>query len=309
LLISPFVLSSLLIDQRGVNVSGHVVSKNEHITVRYSSWTRQLDLTLTYSPPDGDGVAFMNGQVGPDQFDRLKTGDLVQLHYLRQNDLPDYPGVRTLRQIHMLPTVRFADQHAWSGLEEILDSHLLVITAVFGVGLILFLWRLLRVPGFTWAVAACVVLAIAISLFMDFPRPMPAPQNNLRTTMGVVKSLDRCEWLFRGSRRKGLRADQPIQIASVQFLPEGKSEPVVAVDLIDDGSIRGLKEQASVPVEYEASAPRVAHIRGATRDFPQRNLRGIAVQGIAVVAVFVAVWIVGVLFMRGFRKLIARRPA
>src|SRR4051794_10379885 len=113
LLISPFVLSSLLIDQRGVNVSGDVVSKNEHITVRYSSWTRELDLTLSYSPPDGNGNAYMNGQVGPDQFDRLKTGDLVQLHYLRQNDLPDYPGVRTLRQIHMLPTVRFADKHAW----------------------------------------------------------------------------------------------------------------------------------------------------------------------------------------------------
>ncbi len=307
LLISPFVLSSLLIDQRGVDVAGRVVSKDEHILVHYSSWTRQLDLTVKYDPPDGAGVAFMNTQVDPDAFDKLRPGDLVPLHYLRQKDLPDYPGVRTLREIHMLPAVRLADRHTWSGLGEIINAHVTAITAVLGVTLVLVLWRILRVPGFTWAVAGCVGLALAISFVTDFPRPMPAPRNNVRSAVGKVKTLERCVWLFRGSRQRGFRAEQPIQIIGVQFVPEGRIEPVVAVDLIDDRSVPALTENGSVSVEYDAAAPRCAYIRGATRHFPERNLRGLLTQGIAVLALFAGVLVVGTILSKGYRKLIARR--
>jgi hypothetical protein len=307
LLISPFVISSLLIDQRGVNVAGRVVSKDEYIRVHYTSWTRSFDVSVRYDPPDRGGVAFMNAQVGPDEFDKLRTGDLVTLHYLRQQDLPDYSVLRTLREIHMLPTVRLADKHTWSGLAEIIDAHVLAITAVLGVALVLTLWRMLGIPGFTWAVAGCVGLAIAISYITDFPRPMPAPQNNVRTAMGTVKSLERCTWLFRGNRQRGFRAEQPIQIVSVQFVPEGRPEPVVAVDLIDDGSVPALREKGSVPVEYDASEPRHAYIRAATRHFPERNLRGLATQGIAVVALFAGVLIVVTTLSKGYRRLIERR--
>ena len=38
----------------------------------------------------------------------------------------------------------------------------------------------------------------------------------------------------------------------LEFVPAGKTDLVLTVDLIDAGSVRGLKENVEVPVEYEA---------------------------------------------------------
>ena len=58
-------------------------------------------------------------------------------------------------------------------------------------------------------------------------------------------------------------ADQPVDVVSVEFVPEGRTEPVMAVDLIDRGSVSGLKEKAGVNVDYEAASPRIAYLAGA----------------------------------------------
>jgi hypothetical protein len=214
-LFSPFIISSLMVDQRGVIIPGHVFSKDENVRVRYASWTHRLDLVIEYYPPDGSGVAFLNTQLAPEKFDSLKKGSLVQLRYLLQKDLPDFPGASTMRQIHILPTVRLADQHTWSGLQQFFNSHRLILTALLNAGVVLLMWRLFRVPFFAWALATCILASLAISLWIEFPRPMPGPKNNVRSTVGVIKSLDGCEWLFRGHRSRGVRADQPIQVAGV----------------------------------------------------------------------------------------------
>src|SRR3954447_19180817 len=240
LLISPFFISSLLIDQRGVELSGRVFSKDEYIVVHSASWDRKCDVMVEYTAPDGSGVSFLTGQMQPDQFDHVQTGDPVPLHYLREKDLPDYPGTKTLRQMHLLPSVRLANRNTWSGLATLVSTHETALTAVLSVVLILFLWRVFRVPYFAWVLFACALLAIGISYVSEFPNPMPAPEHNVRTAKGTVKSLENWKWLFSGTRRKGVRADQPIEIASVQFVPEGRTQPVVAVDLIDAGSVPGL---------------------------------------------------------------------
>lgn len=309
LLISPFIVSSLLVDGRGTVIPGHVASKDEWILVQYSSWARKLDVSVRYNPPDGYGVSFIKEQVTLDRFDGLKVGDPVSLHYLLGKNVPDYPGWRTLRQMHLLPFVRAADQNTWSGPQALLESSGFAIAVALTVVLVLLLWKILRFPYFGGAVFTCIVFAMAITYISKFPRPMPAPRRNLRTAAGTVKSLDQWSWLFSSSHERGVRADQPIQITGVQFIPEGRTEPVVAVDLIDQGSLPGLKERDRVNVEYEASAPRVALIRGATRHFAERNLRGMIVQGIAMLVVLVGLLAIWALFSRGYRKLIGRRSA
>ena len=67
-------------------------------------------------------------------------------------------------------------------------------------------------------------------------------------------------------------ADQPIDVVGVEFIPEGRTEPVVAVDLIDRGSVPGLKEGSTAPIRYESESPRTAYLDGATRTFPSRNI-------------------------------------
>jgi hypothetical protein len=57
------------------------------------------------------------------------------------------------------------------------------------------------------------------------------------------------------------------------------------VDLIDRGSVSGLKEQATVAIQYEARFPRTAYIDGARRTFPERNLSGAVLQGVLSLAV------------------------
>ncbi len=308
LLVSPFLISSLLIDQRGVLITGHVFSKDERIVVRNASWTRNMDISVQYDPPDGyGGVAFMSAQLTPDRFDRLKKGDLVQLHYLLAKDLPAFPGAKTMRQMHVLPMVRLADEQTWSGPAVIVDSHRTLVSALLAAVLILVLWRLFRVPYFGSAVFLCIVVAIAISMVADFPKAMPAPKNDVRMAAGTIKSLERWEWLFRDNRSQGLKADQPIQVAGVQFVPEGRTEPVVAVDLIDEGSLPGLREHAPVRLEYESAAPRVAYIRGATRHFFGQNVLGVVNQGVAVVVVTAILLAVGGLLRFGFGRLTRRR--
>lgn len=305
---SPFVISSLLIDGRGILIPGRIFHKDEYIVVHNSDWTRRMDVSVEYHPPDGFGsVACLKARVAPGQFDQWKKGDLVQVRYLRREDVPDWPGAKALRGMGLLPVAHLADQRAWSGLQDVFALHRFVITASLLAILVLILWRWMRVPYFPWAVGACVLSALAVSFIAGFPTPMPPPQHAVQTASGIVKRLDRWEWIFRDNHSRGFQADQPIQIVGVQFVPDGKVEPVVAVDLIDDGSLPGLKEQASVTVDYEAASPRVAYLRGATRDFARRNLRGMIVESLAALVTVVALIAFAKLLGAGYRKLVRSR--
>src|SRR5204863_5732725 len=83
-------------------------------------------------------------------------------------------------------------------------------------------------------------------------RPTPAPSLDVRRAAGHVKSIGRIDKLFSGSRSRGVLADQPVDVVGVEFVPEGSTEPVVAVDLIDRGSVQGLTEHSAVTLRYEA---------------------------------------------------------
>ena len=308
LLISPFLFSSLLVDRRGVTIQGHVVAKHENIFVHYASWTRNLDVSVQYDLPDRYGsAAYLNNSVSVDRFDRLKKGDAVPLHYLLPSDLPGFPGAKTMRQMHLLPTVRFANETTWSAFQAIYDENHLLISSGCIILLVLLVWRFLRIPLFGWAVAACVAYVLVASVVDEFPRPTAAPQNKTRAATGTVKSVERIDWLFRSNQHQGLPMLQPIQIVGVQFIPEGRSEPVVAADMIDAESLAGIAERARVTLDYEKATPRIAYLRGATRHFPQRNLRGAITILLAMLAIVIALLAIGRLLSRSFRKLVERR--
>jgi hypothetical protein len=102
-------------------------------------------------------------------------------------------------------------------------------------------------------------------------------------------------------------AAQPIEVVGIEFVPEGRAESVLAVDLIDSGSIAGLKVNAPVDVEYEGASPRTAYLRWATRTFLSRNLRGIVVDGALYLGVLVGC-LMGAHFVgRAWTRMLARR--
>ena len=272
----PFLMSSLYIDQRGVPISGHVSSKREDAIVQYSTWYRSCEVTVEYWAPDEPSVSFLKVELPPDQYDSFSTGRSVQLHYLRPQDVPDLPLVKPLRAMGLLPKARLAGQRMFSGfVMRASRISLPVIGALAGGVLLLIVWRLSRLPGFRWAVVTCVLAVLALVLISEFPLPTERPSAAVRTAAGKVKSVGRIDRLFSGSRTRGEITAQPVNVVGAEFVPEGRLEPVLAVDLIDERSLV-LEPGAIVALEYELAAPRTAHLQGATRNFPRRNLAGIA---------------------------------
>jgi hypothetical protein len=302
----PFLMSSLYIDQRGVVISGNVYSKREDAIVQYSTWYRSCEVTFEYWAPDEPGVSFLKVELPPDQYDRFSKGQQVQLHYLRPQDVPDLPLVKPLRATGLLPKARLAGQRVFSGFVVRANQvSLPVMAALAGSVLLLIGWRLTRLPGFQWAVVTCVLGVLALVLISEFPLPTERPSAAVRTAAGKVKSVGRIYRLFSGSRTRGEIAAQPVNVVGAEFVPEGRLETVLAVDLIDERS-PGLQPGAVVAVEYELAAPRTAHLQGVTRNFPRRNLAGIA----ATLSLYTAL-LLGFLFAthyleRGWKRLLNR---
>jgi hypothetical protein len=310
LLAAPFVMSSLYIDDRGITIPGHIHSKSERVKMQHSGWTRAADITVEYGDPETGGVSFFDVPLDPERFDGFHIGQPVPLHYLRARDTPALPLAQAFRGIHLLPTVRLADQRAFSGLTSALAAKVpLRFQTLAAVVILLVLWRVARWPGFVWAFGI-VFFSVATSLFLlDFPRPTPRPAVNVRQASGTVKSIDQIDRLFSGAHTKGLDADQPVAVVGVEFVPAGRTEAVLAVDLIDAGSIPGLKEKSAVGIDYEAGHPRTAYLQNASRHFVSRNIAGIVIQGVACLMVLIVFYAVVYFFHRAFNRLTAPRQS
>jgi hypothetical protein len=308
LLASPFVISSLYVDQRGIALPGRVFSKSETITVPYSGWKRSAEVTIEYHPADESSVGYFNARLDPEEYDAFHKGEMVGLHYLRRQDIPTVPLSKLLLEVHALPRVRLANQRTFSGLERLFTRKVITLCgAVAAVAILLFVARMARWRLFWWAVGICVFLSVTALLISEFPTPMPRPTVQIRQGSGRVKSVERIDRLFRGSRQRGLIADQPVQVVGIEFVPAGRTEPVVAVDLIDAGSIPGLAENSTVAIEYEGDSPRTAYIQAGTRGFVGRNLTGIAVQGILCLLVLIGFLAAAHFIGRAWNRLIGKR--
>jgi hypothetical protein len=125
--------------------------------------------------------------------------------------------------------------------------------------------------------------------------------------LGIVKSIDRMDRLFSGAHTKGWDADQPVAVVGVEFVPAGRTEAVLAVDLIDAGSIPGLQEKSAVGIDYEAGHPRTAYLQKASRRFVSRNVAGIVRQGLACLVVLIVFYAVVYFLPRAFHRLTAPR--
>ena len=305
--VAPFLLSSLALDEHGIAIPGRVFSKSETVKVHYSSWKRSSDVTFRYEPPDDGGVAFFALSLTPGQYDTLHVGDTVRLRYLLRRDVPDVPMSSALRQVHALPVVRLADRRTFTGLEGFFTTEVIAALSAFG-GLIAFL-RLLRIAGsrlFGWVLGISLAAGFTALMLYNFPRPTPSPALAVRQSSGRVKSLSRIDRIFEGSRSRGMIADQPVDVAGIEFVPAGRTDSVLAVDLIDAGSVSGLSVNSAVTIRYETDHPRTAHMEAATRGFASRNVWGMAVEGGLCAAVVIAFFAITQGIGRVFGLLVSR---
>ena len=304
----PFVMTSRALDAHGMTIPGTVYHKSEYVRIVNSSWELLRDVTVEYTAPETGSVSFF--EVRPDArlYDSLRTKQAVNVRYLPRKDVPDVPGARFLWELHALPTARLADFETPSRLAALRTPGMVLAGEILGgIGILLLLWWITHQRLLAWAAGLGALPLLALIILQGFPRATPAPAREVRRASGRVTGIGRIDKLFSGSRSRGVIADQPVDVVSVEFVPVGRTEPVVAVDPIDRGSLPGLKERDTVPIDYESGSPRTAHIYAATRQFPDRNFSGAMVAGIVYVLVVIGLLGAAILFGRGYKRLVARR--
>jgi len=303
----PFVLTSLARDAHGITIPGTVYHKSEFLKVHYSDWELSRDITIQYTIPETSSVGFFTVHPDAEHFDALRTKQPVDVRYLPRKDVPQVPLSKILADLHALPTARLESVPGVPVLERLANANLLVPCAIIAVIVaLLILKRITRWRPLGWSAGIAGVSLIGFLIFQGFPNVTPEPVRDVRLAAGVVKAVERIDKLFAGTRSRGVIADQPIDVVSVEFVPQGRTEPVLAVDLVDRGSIPNLRLQSAVNVKYEAASPRTAYIEGATRNFPVRNFRGTVVTGILSLAVIIALLGAVVLLGRGYDRLTKR---
>ena len=303
----PFVLTSLARDAHGITIPGTVYHKDEYVKVRYSDLEISRDVTIQYTVPETSSVGFFTVHPDAEHFDALRTKQPVDVRYLPRKDVPQVPLSKILSDLHALPTARLESMPGVPVLDRLANANLLVPCSIIAVIVaLLILKRITRWRPLGWSAGIAGVSLVGFLIFQGFPNVRPEPVRDVRLAGGIVKAVERIDKLFAGTRSRGVIADQPIDVVSVEFVPQGRTEPVLAVDLIDRGSIPNLRLQSAVNVKYEAASPRTAYIEGATRNFPVRNFRGTVVTGILSLAVIIALLGAVVLLGRGYDRLTKR---
>jgi hypothetical protein len=307
-LIAPMVLASLYVDQRGVELTGHVYAKSEYLRLNRGTWSRSSTITFEYTLPETGGVSFFDVDMAPEDYDGFHKNQVVKVHYLRREDIPKLPGADAMWQMRILPHVRLAGRRAFDGLRAAITPQLkLGFGLLAAIVILLWVWRRTKLPGFAWAMGVCIVCGIIALLFYDFPRSTPAPGGDVRIAAGKVKSIRRIDKLMNTNRSRGVFAHQPVDVVGVEFVPQGFTDPVLAVDLVDRGSLQGLAEGAPVEVDYEADRPRTAWLRSAARTFPLRNLIGLGEDAALYVGVLIAGLLIVTYIGKAFKRLLAHR--
>ena len=300
LLFGPILGLSIYLDVRGVAAPGEVIAKRETInagSLQNGTWSRRTELIVRYQPTDRTAPQTTSFGVDTATYDRLAIGAALAVRY---------PPNRYLRDLVLFPTARPADQSTLSWLRTIAPFWLLRSAPLALVGALLFLlWRGLRgrVRRLGWLLAAYLLGAL---LFLITPAPDLAAASQGQATTATVRAIHPVDFVVRprsGATRKAVRTAQPYDLVEIRFVPTGQTEPVVAVDAVDRGSVPGLVAGGMIAITYAPGDPRGARIVGGGHTHAWKNLLGLA-----VVAVTLAILgIVGTIVASAMRRRLKAR--
>jgi hypothetical protein len=276
LIIAAVVGYSLYLDNAGIVTTGRVSAKYESISVHSGYWNRHFVLQARFQVPGEVLPRYAEGNVDYSTYDQVRVGDSVLVRYLPSP---------LLHQLVLIPTARLAADTTFSfpGDYRSLER---------GMGVILILAVLLmiavktnsRIAGWLFIVLG----SLAFGYFL-FPRQMPAPRGNTQSTRATVTRISTVTRILEGSHSRGTTLSQPYDIVELSFIPQGRSDSVIAVDEIDHNSIPELSAGEVLPIEYESDQPRIARILGGTRTFPEKARLSYAVD---TGAMFLLLWFV-----------------
>jgi hypothetical protein len=171
----------------------------------------------------------------------------------------------------------------------------------------LMVWRTLRRRA---PVLMGVIVFAAIAgavVWWVFPTPWDDElEQPTATTLAEVRSVRTVTRSFVSGRSTGyIEAPQRWNVVELQFVPEGRDQPVVAVDGVDEGSVKGLVPGATLPVRYNPNHPRDARLDGS-RTYRWREWIELGEYIVLIILVFGGLWLLGKLASAWWRRLTTR---
>jgi hypothetical protein len=274
-----------IIDSVGTAVPGAITEKRESIRTNYADWFRRFQILAAFKAPGYPYERHTICDVDQQIFDSLHVGSPVTVHY-----------VPALLNIPLVSSTHISPCPPWgmfgSNPELYRRSLYLYGSLAFILGIVF----LLRIRRAAWLLLPWSAMFVFYGI-CPHTEPMPLQP---RPVTAVVKEVAMVKTLVDAGRRDAppITLAHPYQLVEMQYTPEGRSEPVMAVDAIDPNSVPNLKQGQVLTVNYDAGNPRIASIPGATHMFREQAIQQLGLEYLILVAALLGLW----LFARRSRR-------
>jgi hypothetical protein len=262
-----FIVSS------GTSAPGSISEKRETVRVYFADWFKRLEIVVAFRAPGYPYERHAVCDVDQETYDALHVGSPVTVHFLPA--LLGQPFLPSTR-ISVCPSLLMfaSNSNLYRTFFYLIGSLALILVIAF----------VLRLRRATWLLVPWSAFFVVYGIC---PHAEPAPLQS-RPAQAVVRNITTVDTIIEGGDTRSysmpIKLAHPYHIVELQFTPAERSEPVVAVDAIDQDSLPNLKPGQFVNIEYDRANPRVVRIPGATRQFEHQALHQIGLEyGFALV--------------------------
>jgi hypothetical protein len=274
-----------IIDSLGNAVPGALTEKRESVRTNYADWFRRFQIVAAFKAPGYPYERHTICDVDQQIFDSIHVGSPVTVHYL-----PVLLSIPLVSSTHISPCPPWG----MFGVNPELYRRLLYLYG--SLAIILGIVFVLRIRRAVWLLLPWSALFVFYGIC---PHTEPVPLQP-RPARAMVKEVTTVKTLVdsRNTDASPITLAHPYQLVQMQYTPEGRSEPVMAVDAIDPDSVSNLKAGQVLTINYDAGNPRIASIPGATHMFHAQAMQQLGLEYLVLVAVFLGI----LLFARRSRR-------
>jgi hypothetical protein len=250
-------LVSLYLDTRPV-VTGAVIAKSESVeTQPDGGWEYHFRPTVQYTRPDEAEPRREELTTDEETYDSLSVGDEVGVRYWNAGGLFDFARLSNRSTVQMV----------WdAGVQYFV---LLVLACVL-LGWLVGKATGKKATGIIFGMAAFAAAVFSLQALGQLALMLPMGGHQIETE-ATVRSVS----LYTKTRSSEQDDNpttliQPFDLVEVEFVPQGRAEPVVALDRIDTESYP-LELGGTVPIVYRTDRPRQIQLAVGSHTYLWKN--------------------------------------
>ena len=267
-----------IIDSLGTAVPGAITEKRESIRTDYADWFRRFQIVAAFKAPGYPYERHTVCDVDQQIFDSLHVGSPVTVHY-----------VPALLNIPLVTSTHISPCPPWGVFGINPDLYRRSLYLYGSLAIILGIAFVLHIRRAAWLLLPWSALFVFYGI-CPHTEPMPLQP---RPATAVVKEVETAKTLVDAGTTDAqpITLAHPYQLVEMQYTPQGRLDPVMAVDAIDPNSVPGLKAGQVLTINYDAGNPRIASIPGATRMFHEQAIQQLGLEYLTLVGVFLGLWV------------------